>query len=97
MPMKTKIIGTRVPVVLYQQLEKCAGDNRTLGDVVKEALERYCFPSGSKPVVDRLNTDNPKSAGVRESNKQEKATLESYANYLKNKQQVKERSDDFPV
>ena len=60
MVMKTKIIGTRVSVVLYQQLEKCAGDNRTLGDVVKEALERYCFPSVSKPVVDRSNTDNLK-------------------------------------
>ena len=64
MPMKTKIIGTRIPVVLYQQLEKCAGDSRTLGEVFKEALERYCFPSGSKPVVNRSNTSNtPSSIG----------------------------------
>ena len=60
MVMQTKIIGTRVSVVLYQQLEKCAGDNRTLGDVVKEALERYCYPSVSKTVINRSNTDNSK-------------------------------------
>ena len=62
MPMKTKIIGTRIPVVLYQQLEKCAGDSRTLGEVFKEALERYCFPSGSKPVINRSNTVNATSS-----------------------------------
>ena len=57
--MKTKIIGTRIPVVLYEQLEKCTGDSRTLGEVLKEILERYCFPSDSKSVVNRSNTSNP--------------------------------------
>ncbi len=90
MPMKTRIIGTRIPVVLYEQLEKCAGDSRALGEVFKEVLERYCFPSGSKPVANRSNTNN---LGIITDKVHLKS---SFTDLIKNKQ-LKERSDNFEV
>lgn len=35
------MVGTRIPEQLYSELEKRAGNTKTIGDVVKEAIESY--------------------------------------------------------
>jgi hypothetical protein len=41
MVLKTRMVGTRIPEQMYSELEKRAGNNKTIGDVVKEAIESY--------------------------------------------------------
>ena len=35
------MVGTRIPEQMYSELEKHAGNSKTIGDVVKEAIESY--------------------------------------------------------
>ena len=81
MALQTHLIGSRIPMQLYTQVEAYAGSRYTVGDVVRLALERLVSTASTKPTVIRSNTDNLNS---------------SLADLIKNKQ-PKERSDDFAV
>ena len=65
MTLQTRLIGTRIPVPLYLQLEAYAGSSKTIGEVFRTALEyfiKHMHTVSTKPAVNRSNTSNTASS-----------------------------------
>ncbi|NMJ87406.1 MAG: hypothetical protein EX285_06155 [Thaumarchaeota archaeon] len=61
MVIKTRLIGSRIPVNLYTALEDYAGDSKTVGEVFRIALEffiKHMPTTSTKSAVIRSNTGN---------------------------------------
>ena len=60
MALQTHLIGSRIPMSLYTQVEAYAGSKYTIGKVVRLALERLVSTASTKIPVNSQNTDNSK-------------------------------------
>ena len=60
MPLQTYLIGSRIPMSLFKQVEAYAGSKYTIGNVVRLALEQLVSTASTKIPVNSQNIDNSK-------------------------------------
>ena len=58
MSLQTHLIGSRIPLGLYRQVETCTDSTMTIGDVVRLALEQFMSTVSKKTTVHRTNRGN---------------------------------------
>jgi len=83
MVLKTRLIGSRIPLPLYTALETYAGDSKTIGEVFRMALEFY---------IKHMHTASPKTSVIRSNTDNQKPSLDNPV-----RQKTSGRSDDFEL